>query len=75
MLVVIEVSMEKWVGEAVQKVFMDSILRIFFRLVEKGLKEEFLLILNYRLVGLRISYENYKKKDVMGLGYVCFNGV
>lgn len=74
MSVAIEVSMEKWAGEAAQKVPMDSTLRIFFRLAEKGLKEEFLLIPNYRLAGSRISYENHKKKDAMGLGYVCPNG-
>ena len=65
--VVIEVGMEKWARKTAQKVPVARTLIIFFRLAEKDVKEEFLLIPMHCLSGSRISYGSHKMKDIIGL--------
>lgn len=67
MSVVTEVGMEEWARETAQKVPVGRTLIIFFRLAEKDVKEESLLIPMHCLPGSRISYGSHKIKDIIGL--------
>ena len=63
-------GMREWAEETTHKVSINRALIIFFKLTEKYLQEEILLIPMHCLAGSKNGYKSLRTKDVVGLGYI-----